>query len=63
MKQLPRPLVLCTVILGIAYAFFKIQNTLTGGGIRSSEEDELMGLDIPEMGVQAYPEFAAAGRD
>ena len=27
------------------------------GGIRSSEEDELMGLDLPEMGVYAYPEF------
>jgi ammonia channel protein AmtB len=27
------------------------------GGIRSSEEDEINGLDIPEMGVAAYPEF------
>ena len=27
------------------------------GGIRSSEEDEIMGLDFPEMGVEAYPEF------
>ena len=25
-----------------------------------SEEDELAGLDLPEMGVQAYPEFAGA---
>ena len=49
--------VLCTVIFGIAYAFFSIQNKLTKGGIRSSEEDEMMGLDIPEMGVLAYPEF------
>ena len=46
-----------TVILGLAYAFFKIQNTLTKGGIRSDEEDEIAGLDLPEMGVLAYPEF------
>lgn len=49
--------VLCTVILGLAFAFFFIQNKVTKGGIRSSEADELEGLDIPEMGVHAYPEF------
>ena len=49
--------VLCTVILGVAFSFFKIQNALTSGGIRSNEEDEILGLDLPEMGVQAYPEF------
>jgi Amt family ammonium transporter len=38
-----------------AYGFFKIQNSLTKGGIRSSVEDELAGLDYPEMGVAAYP--------
>jgi ammonium transporter, Amt family len=52
--------VICTVIFGIAFAFFSIQNKLTKGGIRSNEEDELVGLDLPEMGVQAYPEFAGA---
>jgi ammonium transporter, Amt family len=51
-------LTLWTVIFGIAYAFFKIQNALTKGGIRSSEEDEVAGLDLPEMGVLAYPEFS-----
>ena len=55
--QLVGVLVLCTVIFGIAFGFFKLQNKLTKGGIRSSEADELMGLDIPEMGVEAYPEF------
>jgi len=50
-------LVLCTVIFGIAFAFFKIQNALTKGGIRSEEADELLGLDVPEMGALAYPEF------
>ena len=45
---------------GIVYAFFRIQNKLTKGGIRPSAEEELAGLDLPEMGVQAYPEFAGA---
>jgi Amt family ammonium transporter len=53
--------VIWTVILGVAFAFFKIQDTISKargkGGIRSAEEDEIMGLDLPEMGVQAYPEF------
>jgi len=52
--------VLVTVIVGIAFAFFKIQNALTDGGIRSEEGDEIAGLDLPEMGVQAYPEFQGA---
>ena len=55
--QLLGIVVLCTVIFGVAYAFFSIQNKLTKGGIRSSEADEINGLDIPEMGVTAYPEF------
>ena len=42
--------VICTVIFGIAFAFFKIQNALTKGGIRSEAEHEEIGLDMPEMG-------------
>lgn len=49
--------VLWTVIFGIAYAFFKVQNAVMKGGIRSDEATELVGLDIPEMGAMAYPEF------
>ncbi|NDF31564.1 MAG: ammonium transporter [Acidimicrobiia bacterium] len=53
--------VIVVVIGGIAFTFFKLQDTISKkmgkGGIRSSEEDELMGLDLPEMGVYAYPEF------
>ena len=59
----PRPsvsLVIWTVIFGIAFAFFKIQNALTKGGIRSEEADEIAGLDLPEMGALAYPEFEFA---
>jgi Amt family ammonium transporter len=52
--------VIWTVILGVAYAFFAIQNAVTKGGIRSAEDDELMGLDLPEMGVLAYPEFTGS---
>ncbi len=44
------------IIGGIAFAFFKIQNALTKGGIRIPEEEELVGADL-EMGVLAYPEF------
>ncbi|MFN5602206.1 MAG: ammonium transporter, partial [Acidimicrobiaceae bacterium] len=50
--------VILGVIFPIAYGFFKIQNKLTKGGIRSAEEDEIAGLDLPEMGVLAYPEFS-----
>jgi Amt family ammonium transporter len=53
-------LVLCTVMFGLAYAFFKIQNAVMKGGIRPTEADELAGLDLPEMGVLAYPEFHPA---
>ena len=48
-------LVIWTVIFGVAFAFFKIQNKLTkDGGIRLSEEIEIEGADLPEMGVMAY---------
>jgi Amt family ammonium transporter len=63
LAQLAALVVIWTVMLGIAYAFFKIQNALTKGGIRSSVEDELMGLDYPEMGVTAYPGDASFSLD
>jgi len=56
--QLIGAVVICTFMFGLAFAFFKIQNALTKGGIRSDEADEIAGLDLPEMGVLAYPEFA-----
>jgi Amt family ammonium transporter len=52
--------VILGVIFPIAYGFFTIQNKLTKGGIRSAEQDEIDGLDIPEMGVLAYPEFGTS---
>ena len=53
-------LVIIIVNGGLSVAFFKIQNRFTKGGIRSAADDEIQGLDIPEMGVHAYPEFAGA---
>jgi Amt family ammonium transporter len=53
-------LTIWTVIFGIAFLFFKIQNKVMKGGIRPSAEMELEGMDIPEMGALAYPEFERA---
>jgi ammonium transporter, Amt family len=50
-------LVLVFVMGGIAYLFFSIQNRVMRGGIRPSREVELEGVDLPEMGVLAYPSF------
>ena len=56
--------VIWTVIFGVVFAFFKIQNAISKamgkGGIRSKEDHELAGLDLPEMGVLAYPEFVGS---
>jgi Amt family ammonium transporter len=53
--------VIWTIIFGLAFGFFKLQDTISksmgNGGIRSTPEDETAGLDYPEMGVEAYPEF------
>jgi Amt family ammonium transporter len=49
--------VIWTVIFGIAFAFFKLQNAFMKGGIRPPAEEELAGMDLPEMGALAYPEF------
>ena len=47
-------LVIIFVMGGIALGFFKLQNTIMKGGIRSEEADEIAGLDLPEMGALAY---------
>jgi Amt family ammonium transporter len=46
--------VIWTVIFGIAFAFFKIQNAIMKGGIRPTKEMEEAGMDLPEMGALAY---------
>ena len=54
---------ICIVMFGIVLAFFKIQNALTKGGIRPTEDVELAGLDMAEMGASAYPEFQGSHID
>jgi Amt family ammonium transporter len=44
---------------GMHYVFFKVQHAIQG--IRSSEADELAGLDAGEMGVLAYPDMVGSG--
>ncbi len=60
--QLGAQLMACVVIIVVggllSYTFFKTQNTIQG--LRSSAEDEITGLDIPEMGTLAYPDFLEA---
>ncbi len=44
---------------GMHYVFFKVQHAIQG--IRSSEADEIAGLDPTEMGVLAYPDMVGSG--
>lgn len=60
LAQLVGVVTIIVVGIGLSFAFFKIQDKLTSGGIRSSAEDEIAGLDLPEMGVLAYPTFDVA---
>ncbi|HPE16345.1 MAG TPA: ammonium transporter, partial [Oscillospiraceae bacterium] len=57
-SQLVAQLVAIAVLLvwgfGVSYLFFKALDAVWG--LRVSPEDELEGLDIPEMGVLAYPD-------
>jgi Amt family ammonium transporter len=59
-QQLAAQVISCVVIVlfggGLSYAFFRIQNSLST--IRSSEEDEIAGLDVEEIGVLGYADYA-----
>lgn len=44
---------LIVVISAVTYTFFRIQDKVQG--IRVGEDEEIQGVDIPEMGVEAYP--------
>ncbi|BDG60860.1 ammonium transporter [Caldinitratiruptor microaerophilus] len=41
--------------VGVSYLFFKFWDAIAG--MRVKQEDEVGGLDVPEMGVPAYPAF------
>jgi Amt family ammonium transporter len=56
-------LVIIFVMGGIAYAFFKLQNKFMKGGIRPTEEVELAGMDLAEMGVLAYDNIVVSEID
>ena len=53
-------LVVVAWAFGMGYLMFKLMNKAFG--IRVSHEEELQGLDIPEHGTPAYPDFFAASR-
>jgi Amt family ammonium transporter len=57
-SQLLAQLIAAAVLIiwgfGVSYLFFKILDKVWG--LRVKPEDELNGLDIPEMGVLAYPD-------
>jgi Amt family ammonium transporter len=62
--QLGAQMIACVVVViwafGLGTLLFSLQDRLTPGGIRSTAEDELAGLDVSEMGVLAYPDFSGA---
>ncbi len=55
--QLAAQVIGCAVVVvwafGLSYIFFRIQKKVQG--IRVTRDEEMIGLDIPEMGVPAYP--------
>ncbi len=51
--QLVGGVVCFALAFGLSYAFFSVLKWL--GVLRSKPEDELAGLDLPEMGTHAYP--------
>lgn len=56
--QLVAVLVLFIWGFGVSYIFFRLLDRFWG--LRVNPEDELAGLDIPEMGVLAYPDTQLA---
>jgi Amt family ammonium transporter len=52
--QLVSVVVVVAWSFGLMYAFFRVQDRLQG--IRVTRDEETMGLDVPEMGVAAYPD-------
>ncbi|MGA1824012.1 MAG: ammonium transporter [bacterium] len=51
-------IVCASFVFGCFYAFFKISDNIAG--IRVDRKSELRGLDIPEVGSLAYPDFQPA---
>ncbi len=49
-------LIIGAFVFMVSYAVWMILKVTVG--IRVSEENEIMGLDMSELGMEAYPEFA-----
>jgi len=49
------------LVFALMYGFFKLQHKLFG--IRTKAQDEINGLDMPEMGVHGYEELNPRGAD
>jgi Amt family ammonium transporter len=52
--------VLLVLGFAMAYAWFRLSNRITA--IRVNRDTELQGLDAPEMGALAYPDFTVTHR-
>jgi Amt family ammonium transporter len=51
----------CAVFVFVfSYIWFKVSNLIIP--LRSKAEDEISGLDMPEMGVEAYPDYQLTDR-
>src|SRR5439155_13326465 len=59
LAQLAEVVSIFVVVVGLSWVFFKICHGM--GLMRVSREDELAGLDMPEMGSLAYPKDWEAG--
>jgi ammonium transporter, Amt family len=53
LAQLAEAITVFVVVFGLTFLFFKVLSALKL--LRVSREDELAGLDIPEMGSEGYP--------
>lgn len=49
------------VAFGGSFVFFKILDAVMG--LRVTAEEEIQGLDLPQMGTLAYPDFSGAAPD
>lgn len=55
LAQLTNVVACAVFILSFSYIWFKLSNLIVP--LRSKSEDEMEGLDVPEMGAIAYPDF------
>ncbi len=51
-------LVCITFVFASMYGFFKLSNMIVPLRLRTHENDELEGLDLPEMGIRGYEDLA-----